>query len=55
MINFIFAATVAATCAADTIKLPPPDRDSGVTVMQALNLGDNIILHLNHPIGWPKQ
>jgi len=36
MINLLFAATVAATCAADTIKLPPPDRDSGVTVMQAL-------------------
>ena len=36
MINFILAAAVAATCAADTIKLPPPDRDSGVTVMQAL-------------------
>ena len=36
MINFLFAAAVAATCAADAIKLPPPDRDSGVTVMQAL-------------------
>jgi hypothetical protein len=101
MLNLLFAAAVAATCAADTIKLPPPDRDSGVTVMQALkarhserafsdkdvpmdvlsgvlwaanglstvcrgtmdrdalkkalNFGDNIILHLNHPIGCPKK
>ena len=36
MMGTILAAAVAATAAADTIKLPPPDRDSGVTVMQAL-------------------
>ena len=36
MVNYLFAAAVAATCAADTVKLPPPDRDSGVTVVQAL-------------------
>ena len=32
----IIAAAFAATGMAETIKLPPPDRDSGVTVMQAL-------------------
>ena len=38
MMNIVFAAALAAAgaCANETIKLPPPDRDSGVTVTQAL-------------------
>jgi len=38
MHNILFAAVFGVVCVgmADTIKLPPPSRDSGVTVMQAL-------------------
>ena len=36
--RMVFFAAVVATafCGAETMKLPPPDMDSGVTVMQAL-------------------
>ena len=36
MMNIVFAAIFAAAGAVETIKLPPPEKDSGVTVMQAL-------------------
>ena len=38
--RMVFFAAVAATafCGAETMKLPPPDMDSGVTVMQALKV-----------------
>ena len=38
MTNIILAAAIAATTATETIKLPAPDRDSGVTVTQALKV-----------------
>ena len=36
MMNIVFAVALAATGAVETIKLPPPEKDSGATVMQAL-------------------
>ena len=36
MTGIILAAAIAATSTTETIKLPSPDKDSGVTVMQAL-------------------
>ena len=47
MINFLFAANGLATVCRGTM-----DRDA---LKKALGLGDNIILHLNHPVGWPKK
>ena len=36
MMNIVFAAMLVAAGAMETINLPPPEKDSGATVMQAL-------------------
>ena len=36
MMNIVVAVALAAAGAVETIKLPPPEKDSGATVMQAL-------------------
>ena len=43
MLSVVLGLVATCVLGAETIKLPAPDADSGVTVMQALN----------HPVGYP--
>jgi hypothetical protein len=51
----IVSGNIYLYCAANslvTVCRASMDRDA---LKKALNFGDNIILHLNHPIGWPVK
>ena len=51
----IVSGNIYLYCAANglaTVCRGTMDRDA---LKKALNLGDNIVLHLNHPIGWPRK
>ena len=51
----IVSGNIYMYCAANglaTVCRGTMDRDA---LKKALGFGDNIVLHLNHPIGWPKK